>query len=292
MFIFGYYIIILKVELIQLKNNLLKVLIPQYGVEESEQFFFMLSETYLGVSKIDVALNPKLLVNKEKHVLFSSALERLLTNEPIQYIIGSTYFYGNDFEVNRHTLIPRPETEELVDWIINDTGNKALKILDIGTGSGCIAISVAHKLPKAQLTAMDISAEALTMAKKNADKLKVCVNFEEQDVLKLTEFTNEFDIVVSNPPYVRELEKEMMSANVLDYEPDLALFVSDTNPLIFYYKIAELFLAQAKKNALLYFEINEYLGTELKEGLQKMGFTFVEIRQDFRAKERMLKASI
>lgn len=279
-------------ELLQLKNNLIKVLTPRYGAEEAEQFFYMLSEAYLGCSKIDVALNPNKLILSEKQQFFNLAIERLQKNEPVQYIIGSAYFYGNEFKVNEHTLIPRPETEELVDWIIKDTHNTELTILDIGTGTGCIAISLAQQLKDSKVSAMDISAEALQMAKQNAETLKTTVNFIEQDVLKLIQFTTDFDVVVSNPPYVRELEKQAMSANVLDYEPNTALFVSDTNPLIFYYKIAELFLAQAKKSALLYFEINEYLGTELKQGLQKMGFTSVEIRKDFRGKDRMLKASI
>jgi len=279
-------------QLLQLKKDFVKQLAQQYGEQESEQFFYMLSEAYLGYSKIDIALNPKELIKEKKHELFSLAFQRLVKNEPIQYIIGNTYFYGNTFVVNEHTLIPRPETEELVDWILNDIENKPINILDIGTGSGCIAISLAQKLSQATVSAMDISQEALVIANLNAHNIKVNIDFKEQDVLQAKKLFKEFDIVVSNPPYVRDSEKQEMSANVLDFEPDSALFVSDTDPLIFYYKIAELFVAQAKKGAVLYFEINEYLGTELKEGLLKMGFTSVEIRQDFREKDRMLKASI
>ena len=279
-------------QLLQLKNNTIKSLASQYGDQESEQFFYMLSEAYLGFSKIDIALNPNEFIAKEKEELIALTLVRLKNNEPIQYIIGDTYFYGNTFVVNEHTLIPRPETEELVDWVLKDTPNKPIDILDIGTGSGCIAISLSQKLIKATVYAMDISEGALQTAKINAENIKVNVKFIEQDVLKESKLFKDFDIIVSNPPYVRCSEKQAMSANVLDYEPDSALFVSDTDPLIFYYKIAELFLAQAKKTAVLYFEINEYLGAELIEGLKKIGFTSVEIRQDFRGKDRMLKASI
>lgn len=252
----------------------------------------MLSEAYLGYTKIDIALNPNELINVQKHELFSMAFQRLEKNEPIQHIIGSTYFYGNNFVVNEHTLIPRPETEELIDWIVKDTENKPMHILDIGTGSGCIAISLAQKLTKASVSAIDVSQDALVVANLNAHAIKVTIDFKEQDILKAEKLFKDFDIVVSNPPYVRDSEKKEISANVLNFEPDSALFVSDTDPLVFYYKIAELFLAQAKKTAILYFEINEYLGQELIDGLKQLGFTSVELRQDFRAKDRMIKASI
>ncbi len=279
-------------QLLQLKNNFIKQLTNQYGKQESEQFFYMLSEAYLGYTKIDIALNPNELINVQKHELFSMAFQRLEKNEPIQHIIGSTYFYGNNFVVNEHTLIPRPETEELIDWIVKDTENKPMHILDIGTGSGCIAISLAQKLTKASVSAIDVSQDALVVANLNAHAIKVTIDFKEQDILKTEKLFKDFDIVVSNPPYVRDSEKKEMSVNVLNFEPDSALFVSDTDPLVFYYKIAELFLAQAKKTAILYFEINEYLGQELIDGLKQLGFTSVELRQDFRAKDRMIKASI
>lgn len=279
-------------QLLQLKNSFIEPLLSIYGEGESQQFFYMLSEVYLGCSKIDIALQPNQIIDAEQLNKFEEAKQRLLINEPIQYIIGGAYFYGNDFEVNEHTLIPRPETEELVDWIVKDSKQQSLQILDIGTGSGCIAISLAQQLPKATMTAMDVSAEALKVAQQNAISMNVEVQFVPQDILKLPKFETSFDVVVSNPPYVRELEKEAMSANVLDYEPDSALFVANENPLVFYKKIAELFLAQAKTTAVLYFEINEYLAAELTALLYKLGFTFVEVRQDFREKDRMLKATL
>lgn len=279
-------------QLIQLKNSFVKPLLPIYGEDEAQQFFYMLAEAYLGFSKIDIALQPNQIIVAEQLVKFEKAKQRLLVNEPIQHIIGHAYFYENEFKVNEHTLIPRPETEELVDWIITDSKQEPLQVLDIGTGSGCIAISLAQKLTKAKVTAMDISAKALKVARENATFMDAKVEFVNQDILRLSEFKTSFDVVVSNPPYVRELEKQAMSANVLDYEPDSALFVENENPLVFYRKIAELFLAQAKTNAVLYFEINEYLAAELTALLYKLGFTFVEVRKDFREKDRMLKATL
>lgn len=279
-------------QLIQLKNSFVKPLLPIYGEDEAQQFFYMLAEAYLGFSKIDIALQPNQIIVAEQLDKFEKAKQRLLVNEPIQHIIGHAYFYENEFKVNEHTLIPRPETEELVDWIITDSKQESLKVLDIGTGSGCIAISLAQKLTKAKVTAMDISAEALKVARENATFMDAEVEFVNQDILELSEFKTSFDVVVSNPPYVRELEKQAMSANVLDYEPDSALFVENENPLVFYKKIAELFLAQAKTKAVLYFEINEYLAAELTALLYKLGFTFVEVRKDFREKDRMLKATL
>ncbi|WP_010179509.1 peptide chain release factor N(5)-glutamine methyltransferase [Aquimarina agarilytica] len=277
-------------QLLQLKNIFLERLIPMYGKEETAHFFYMLCETHLTYTKVDVALNMQKEIILPVIEKFDEAIERLVAWEPIQYIIGSAYFYGNDFMVTKDTLIPRPETEELVDWIIDDFREKEVKILDIGTGSGCIATSLALNLPKASVSAVDISIGALVTANENAKKLRAKVNFEQLDILGATDFFESFDLVVSNPPYVRNLEKEFMQPNVLEYEPQTALFVSDTNPLLFYEKIANLFLKQARKDAVLYFEINEYLGEELTELLLELGFKRPIIKQDFRGKDRMLKA--
>ncbi len=276
--------------LLQLKNNFIERLISMYGKEESQQFFYMLCEAYLGYTKVDVALNSHQEIGQFVVGKFNESIERLLVWEPIQYIIGSAYFYGNEFMVTNDTLIPRPETEELVDWVITDFKDKEVKILDIGTGSGCIATSLALNLPKASVSAVDISMGALVTANENAKELRAKVNFEQQDILGATNFIDSFDVVVSNPPYVRNLEKEFMQPNVLEYEPQTALFVSDTNPLLFYKKIANLFLEQAKKESVLYYEINEYLGQELTVLLLELGFKKTTIKQDFRGKDRMLKA--
>ena len=279
-------------QLIQLKNQFVAVLKQQYGADEAAQFFYMLAEESLQLSKIEVALESNFIVSKEQHTYFTEAQKRLQQSEPIQHIIGKAYFYANDFLVNEHTLIPRPETEELIEWIVNDTKSEDISVLDIGTGSGCIAISLAKQLKKTQVSAMDVSAEALKVANTNALKLKTEVRFIEQNVLELDKLDQAYDIVVSNPPYVRESEKELMKANVLDFEPDTALFVSNADPLIFYRKIAQLFLANAKKTSRLYFEINEYLSKELTELLYTLGFTSIEVKKDFRGKDRMLKATL
>ncbi len=276
--------------LLQLKNNFLERLISMYGKDEAQQFFYMLCETYLGYTKVDVALNYHQEIDQPIIEKFNESIERLLVWEPIQYIIGSAHFYGNEFRVTNDTLIPRPETEELVDWVVTDFKDKEVKILDIGTGTGCIATSLALNLPKASVSAVDISMGALVTANENAKELRAKVNFEQQDILGATSFIDSFDVVVSNPPYVRNLEKEFMQPNVLEYEPQTALFVSDTSPLLFYKKIANLFLEQTQKEAVLYFEINEYLGKELTVLLLELGFKKPIIKQDFRGKDRMLKA--
>ena len=279
-------------QLFQYKNDFVNQLKIPFGIEEAKSFFFMLCDSYLNMDKIAVALNSSHIISSTQLNKFELAKERLLNHEPIQHIIGHAYFYGNEFKVTPDTLIPRPETEELVDWIIQDIQNPDVNILDIGTGTGCIPVSLALELTKAKVSTMDISAEALKIAKINADNLNAQVNFIQQDVLKLDSFNQEYQIVVSNPPYVRESEKEQMHKNVVDFEPETALYVSDSDPLIFYLKIADLFLHQAHKKALLYFEINEYLSQELKDQLIEKGFTSVEIRQDFRGKDRMIKAHL
>ncbi len=272
-----------------IKNEFLKVLKPLYGVEEALSLFYYSTEELLGLTKIDLALNPNYHLSGTEMTLLNSYKERLENWEPIQYIIGKTEFYGLNYKVTSDTLIPRPETEALVDWIVEDLQGKQIKILDIGTGSGCIAISLAKHLPSATVFAMDISKDALEVAKYNATSNGVDIHFIEQDVLAKEDFEDFFDVVVSNPPYVRNVEKQEMRSNVLDYEPGLALFVEDHDPLIFYKKIAELCASSSPKQ--LYFEINEFLGVEMKEMLQALGGRSIEIRRDFRDKERMLKVN-
>lgn len=273
----------------QYKFEFLKVLNPLYGVDEALSLFYLSVEEVLGSTKIDVALNPNLKLTSVQQTLLNSYKERLENWEPIQYIIGKTNFYGSHFTVTSDTLIPRPETEALAEWLINDLADKKLTILDIGTGTGCIAISLAKHLPKAKVYAMDVCVKALKVAKKNAKDNDVEVRFLKQDILTLENFVEFFDVVVSNPPYVRNQEKKQMRPNVLDYEPDLALFVKDEDPLVFYRKIAELCANSSPKQ--LYFEINEFLGEEMKQLLESIGGTSIKIRKDFRNKERMLKVN-
>ena len=235
-------------------------------------------------------------VNKEfseKDISYwNTVLEKLKTQIPIQYILGTTHFYGLEFTVDENVLIPRPETQELVDWIIKlncrISNNKNIKILDIGTGSGCIAISLANNIPDSEVFAIDISEKALDVAKKNAILNKVPVTMLHKNILETTDLNQKFDIIVSNPPYVRNIEKSEIKPNVLDNEPHLALFVSDTEPLIFYKKIAELAAANLKINGQLFFEINQYLGKETQDLLKSIGLKNIELRKDIYGNDRMI----
>tara|TARA_B100000678_G_scaffold115582_1_gene96731 strand:- start:20617 stop:21498 length:882 start_codon:yes stop_codon:yes gene_type:complete len=288
----------------EFKAEFFRKLLPLFPETEVESFFYLLTEAYLEKKRIQLALEPELEINEEQLEQFQKALGRLLQQEPIQYILGNTEFFGYPFQVNQHTLIPRPETEELVAWIIEDVKNKnqenshhkplnsKITILDIGTGSGCIPISLAKELPYAKISSIDVSKEALQMAQRNAELNEVEVNFIQQDILTTESLPEKYDVIVSNPPYVRILEKEMMHQNVLDFEPDLALFVENENPLIFYRKIAQLAKEALTENGTLYFEINEYLPEEMKSLLKGFGYKEIELKKDIFGKNRMCSASL
>jgi len=273
----------------QYRTSFIEKLTPIYDVMEAESFFNISLSELKGWKRVDLALNPDAEISAEEIEQWDAVLQQLEQQKPIQYIFGHTHFYGLDFDVNEHTLIPRPETEELVEWVIHD--NKArgtIKILDIGTGSGCIAISLAKNLPDARLFALDVSAEALAVAKKNALNNNVTVAFIEQDILAAESLPQQFDVIVSNPPYIRNLEKGEIKQNVLDYEPHLALFVEDANPLLFYHRIALLAKANLPRNGKLYFEINQYMGAETVQMLKDLGFNNVVLRQDMYGNDRMV----
>ena len=276
----------------QLKIKFLNLLKDEYPVQEVSSFFNLLIESYLGMNRLDFALKPGKELSLEEKQKFESAIQRLSLHEPIQYIIGETEFFGLKFKVDKNVLIPRPETEELVQWVLDDVGESKnspkLKILDIGTGSGCIAISLAKNLPNAEIFALDISEKALKIARENAGLNKVNVNFIQADILNLEALTGKFDVVVSNPPYVREMEKAEMHRNVLENEPEMALYVKDTDPLIFYGIIAKLARAGLQENGNLYFEINQYLAIETEEILKNSGFK-TELKKDIFGNYRMLK---
>ncbi|MDX8554147.1 peptide chain release factor N(5)-glutamine methyltransferase [Tenacibaculum sp. 1B UA] len=261
---------------------------------EINTFFFLLIEEYLGFQRIDLTLQPTFEVLSDKKRLLDEALARLKKEEPIQYILGKTEFFGLPFNVDKNTLIPRPETEELVEWIVKEVekSQKLLSILDIGTGTGCIPISLKKQLPNMNVSAVDVSEKALIVAKKNAELNDVEVSFMLQDILKTKVLNSKFDIIVSNPPYVRELEKAEIKNNVLENEPHLALFVEDNNPLLFYKKIADLAKNNLTKTGLLFFEINQYLSKETVEMLKDKGFTKIELRKDLFGNNRMIKASL
>jgi release factor glutamine methyltransferase len=275
------------------RDYFIQELTPLYDVGEAESFFYLTLEAKHQLKRVDLALQPDLDFSESELKIWSFILDQLKKEIPIQYILGVTNFYGLEFEVNSAVLIPRPETEELVDWIIQSSKVQSkLKILDIGTGSGCIAIALAKNLPNAQVFALDVSEQALTTAKKNAEKNQVQLSFIHQSILETEDLAQEFDIIVSNPPYVRELEKHEIKNNVLDNEPHLALFVEDNDALIFYRKIAQLAQKNLKLKGQLYFEINQYLGQETLNLLQEMGFKNYELRQDIYGNDRMIQCTI
>ncbi len=273
----------------ELKEEFQLQLKDSYTTDEARSLFYWLAEVYLQKSKIKLLSEPDLLIKFKEIELFREAIKRLQCHEPHQYILGFTEFCDLRFEVNSSVLIPRPETEELVEWVANCYPNESVKIIDIGTGSGCIAVSIAKKLKKAEVTALDVSEEAISTARKNANNHQVKLNFIQQNILTAKRLDQDYDVVISNPPYVLAREKELMQANVLEHEPHLALFVKDENPLLFYHCIAGL-VQQQKKACRLFFEINQKHGEELVEDLNKMGFVGVELKKDFLGKNRMISA--
>lgn len=279
-------------EIITFKKHFFSALNELYPETEIQSFFNILIEFKLNLKRIDVALQPFFKVEVSDLDFLNKAINKLQKHIPIQYIIGETEFYGLPFYVNEHVLIPRPETEELVEWIIASTPlSNQIKILDIGTGSGCIPISLAKNLPNAEIYAIDISSEAIKTAKNNAILNKVDIYFTEADILNTTELPSTFDIIVSNPPYVRVLEKQEMQPNVLKHEPHLALFVEDNDPLLFYDKIADLAKNHLTENGQLFFEINQYLGKETVDLLKSKGFSEIELKKDMFGVDRMTKSS-
>ncbi|MBB6237912.1 release factor glutamine methyltransferase [Pedobacter sp. AK013] len=269
---------------------------PLYDSNEAKALFSIAAEQVLALS------SAKLIIQKETDISFIniqkllSILNDLQIGKPIQHILEEAHFYGAVFKVNEEVLIPRPETEELVDWIISDNSsqfsvntNHKITILDIGTGSGCIPIILKKHLAKAEVATLDVSPNAIAIAKENAKQLNMTIKFIEADILTF-QSEEKFDIIVSNPPYIRDLEKADMHNNVLVYEPHLALFVRDENPLIFYKAIADFARTNLKPNGQLYFEINEYLGKETIEMLASKGFIDIELRKDMQGKDRMVKA--
>jgi release factor glutamine methyltransferase len=288
------------------RSTFLEELSSLYDEKEIESFFYIILECFHNKKRIDLALNPAMEMDAMELLRWESVLADLKKQKPIQYILGETEFYGLPFLVNENTLIPRPETEELVEWILSDFNNsqpeiRNLKLLDIGTGSGCIAISLAKNLQNAQVFAIDVSEKALATAKENASINKVEVNFINVDILNVNELSElqtsnfkletSFDIIVSNPPYVRNLEKEEIKSNVLEFEPHLALFVDDNDALLFYRKIAQLAKKNLSENGKLYFEINQYLGKETVELLESLAFKEVILKKDIYGNDRMIKCT-
>ena len=271
-------------------QKLIQTLTPLHGVVEARAIVYALLEDVFGLSKTDVLLGRFEGLSATEKARFKECAARLSQGEPLQYVVGTAPFGNLTFEVTPATLIPRPETLELVEWVAADEQVRpALRLLDIGTGSGCIAISLASLLPQATVSAWDISAEALAVARRNAERNGVAVDFKQVDVLHVTE-AETYDCIVSNPPYICEAEKADMTDSVLLHEPHTALFVPNTDPLRFYRVIAQLALSNLSPGGTLYFEINRAYGAETCNLLRDLGFCDVELRKDFYGNDRMVRA--
>ena len=259
-----------------------------YSDGEIKALTRIIATELLGVPQMAFYLKDETILTAEQEALLDNAIERLKKQEPIQYILGYSDFCGLRFKVTPATLIPRPETSELVEWVANEATGKE-NILDIGTGSGCIAVSLAHKMPQSKVIAWDISNDALAVAAENSKANGCVVTFEQVDILAYEPTCEQFDIIVSNPPYIKENEKEAMHANVLDWEPHTALFVPNNDPLLFYRTIAEKGLTLLKPGGSLYFEINRAHGKDTVDMLAALGYTSIELRKDFADNDRMIR---
>lgn len=277
-------------------DHYVKSLQPLYEKEEAESISQWMLEDRLTISRTEIFLKGNETVSEIKANDLAWKLMRLIKGEPVQYILGYTHFYGMKLKVNKSVLIPRPETEELVDWIIHDYKNwnrgEKLNILDIGTGSGCIAIGLKKNLPLAQVCAFDISADALMVAEENAGFNSTSVEFMQHDILKAApNFGSHFNLIVSNPPYVLENEKSKIHKNVLQFEPHQALFVPDNDPLIFYNSIADFAQTNLLDGGAIYLEINSDYSEQTVSLLNEKGFKKNEVRKDLSGNKRMIKAS-
>lgn len=265
-----------------------------YNNNETEALTLWVVSEIMELSKATIKAFPEKELTVLQQELSSSILMELKTGKPLQYILGYTEFYGLKFVVNPAVLIPRPETEELVEWILNSVdAAKNLSILDIGTGSGCIPISLKKHLPKSNISAIDISPEALQTAKINAELNEVDIAFTEADILKdIHPITHNLQLIVSNPPYVTPADKAQMHLNVVNFEPHTALFVPQDDPLLFYKAIADFALANLSSGGLLFLEINESYGQKTTELLSRKGFKNIDVKKDLSGRDRMVKAQL
>jgi release factor glutamine methyltransferase len=279
--------------LAEAKKNLEKHLSKTYSAKECEIIFFILLEQKCGYNSKDFFADKNIRLSPDEEEWFGEAVARLKKNEPVQYVVGHTWFCGMKIKVNSSVLIPRPETEELVALITQQLEEKSVtdaSILDIGTGSGCIAIALKKKIPSAKISALELSPEAISTAKKNASLLDADINFIEADVLKPGDSLDKtvFDLIVSNPPYILKKEKKSMNPIVYDFEPTDALFVPDNNPLLFYKAIAEVADSHLRKGGRLWFETNETRADEVADLLKKKNFTLVKVHTDMSKKKRFV----
>jgi release factor glutamine methyltransferase len=279
----------LKNTLSEIQNQFKSALSGHYPDDEIRQIFYLVTEYLLSYSKIDTFLKAGDAISAETVEKFHFILERLEAWEPVQYIIGSTYFYGLTLAVDRRVLIPRQETEELVDWVLKSEGNKPYNLIDIGCGSGCIGIALAVNASEIHITACDISEEALQVASENAVKNNANIDFFRFDVLGDALLPEKYQVMVSNPPYVQVQEKVLMKKNVLDYEPPIAVFAPEEDSLLYYKRIALLARKHLTDGGCLYFEINEHLAKEMIKLLKTTGFCGVELKHDLNGKPRMIR---
>ena len=274
----------------QIIQHTRKELRKLYSQAEANRLARIILEEITGVTFAELVSGKISNLSDSRHHKLEWILSRLKKGEPYQYVLGKAFFYGLDLLVAPGVLIPRPETEELVEWVIEDNKEKASDILDIGTGSGCIAIALAVHIPLAQVRAWELSTDALKIAKENARRSKVSVFFTQCDIFKYIPQEEQFDLIVSNPPYIALSEKESMDSVVADFEPDAALFVPDHDPLIFHKRIASLAASELKKGGRLFLEIHSSRGNEVCEMLRNRGFEEVELRKDLSGHDRMVRA--
>lgn len=267
--------------------ELAAALSPTLGLTEARAIATRLVEHCLGLTRTDVLLDQPLTRSQPD---WAPLLARLQAHEPLQYVLGEADFYGKTFVINPSVLIPRPETEELVEWVLHDFSGKATDVLDVGTGSGCIACTLAAAWPQARLQAWDVSAPALAVAVENAQKQGVRVAFRLQDVLQEDLTAGPLDVLISNPPYIAAAEAPALLPNVREYEPQMALFVPDTDPLVFYKALARLARRSLRPGGAVYVEINQRLGQPTRQVFEQAGLACTELRQDISGNDRLLKA--
>jgi release factor glutamine methyltransferase len=273
------------------KSYFVEQLMHKYDVDECTSLFYIVIDKMLNTSKMKFVLVQEKQIEAKDEAVLQSVIKQLLAGKPIQYVLGEAYFFGLPFFVDSSVLIPRPETEELVEWILENVRSSSslyTKVLDVGTGSGCIPVALKKNADGLDLYGMDISSEAIEVAKKNAALNEAEISFIQADIFKY-QTPATFDIIVSNPPYIKEDEKGQMHENVLDHEPHTALFVTNEHPLVFYEEIAEFSKKHLKANGLLFFEINEHLGAETVEMLRRKGFRNIVLRKDMQGKDRMIR---
>lgn len=273
-------------------RSIIDTLTSAYPSCEARAIALALCEHVTGLSRARLLTDPVVELSAEQHQRIAESVVRLNKQEPLQYVLGETEFYGLTFKVDKRVLIPRPETEELVEWVVNDRKDSSCSILDVCTGSGCIAVALTKNLPAAMVSGCDVSEDALEVARTNNELHAAGVTFFQTDILAENSIGSlpVVDVIVSNPPYVLENEKAAMSANIVDFEPPIALFVPDANPLLFYQAIGRIAFAKLAKGGALYAEINRTQGKETVGLFQRMGFGEVELRFDLFGNNRMVKA--